>query len=758
MYFKRYSILLIIFAVSILQGCGGGSGSGSNSNSGQSLSNSSPRVNAGDDKSVLSGQSVILSGTATDSDGTIAVYLWQQISGEEVSLENAESASASFTAPITGVELTLTFQLSATDDDNATSSDTVIITVQPELSSPSINAGADQSAISGDSVTLSASANDLDGEIISYLWQQTAGTSVTLTNSDQAVASFTAPDSETSQSLTFSVTVTDDDGLTATDSIDITVEPTAVSYDSEPVVYAIEGAAYHYRPDFQNWNGQSGVSYSINNKPEWATFNSTSGELSGEAALDSIGESRFFDIEIIATKGDEEQRVGPFNITLTQPNGQIEGKILVVVTSFSDTTSSINQADVTASYAQMAEFIGELSHDRQEADFTLAFIGSIDQSLTNIKAWAETSTFLAKAFQNTDPDYDDVCVVADILADAEAIFAAEKDTYQSFYGYEIEALDTRFAETITQGNPCAEKASGEIALKYIDIPEDYDVDSFNAIVFQIYDTDHNSGGFQSVLEASVGVTQGGAAVEDKTFLVSGATDFNQSQLMRYPDFDEEVQADYFTGAQIQLTEFEQQTVHEIIHALGVGTHDCGLDYYTSVDFSSLDTTLQGDNYSNFGYGDWFSVMGRSSYSTDLAPSTKEYLGWVNSNEILTYSESVSDVVIEQAFAESGKVFAKIKVNSGWLYVSYYNGASYSESLTHPNLNGNLEGVQIRYTGERNIEVYKTLTTSTLLDPNEDLTDHDYALKPGESFEIFDVRIDNVTISGTQARFDITYTE
>ena len=63
----------------------------------------------------------------------------------------------------------------------------------------------------GSTVTLTGSgSSDPDGTIVSYLWEQTAGPSVTITNADSATATVTAPRSSTASTLQFRLTVTDD--------------------------------------------------------------------------------------------------------------------------------------------------------------------------------------------------------------------------------------------------------------------------------------------------------------------------------------------------------------------------------------------------------------------------------------------------------------------------------------------------------------------------------------------------------------------
>ncbi len=93
---------------------------------------------------------------------------------------------------------------------------------------PTASAGADASVAEGTTVTLNASgSNDPDGAIQSYQWAQTAGPSVTLSGATNVSASFQAPDVEATASLSFTVTVTDNSGASATDRVDITVNAVA---------------------------------------------------------------------------------------------------------------------------------------------------------------------------------------------------------------------------------------------------------------------------------------------------------------------------------------------------------------------------------------------------------------------------------------------------------------------------------------------------------------------------------------------------
>ena len=83
---------------------------------------------------------------------------------------------------------------------------------------PVANAGQDQSVIFGSVVTLNGSASaDPDGTIEFYQWSQTAGASVELSSVTQPVVTFTAPSS--SDSLSFTLTVTDNEGATSSATV-----------------------------------------------------------------------------------------------------------------------------------------------------------------------------------------------------------------------------------------------------------------------------------------------------------------------------------------------------------------------------------------------------------------------------------------------------------------------------------------------------------------------------------------------------------
>ena len=90
---------------------------------------------------------------------------------------------------------------------------------------PNAVAGVNQTVASGAAVTLSGTqSNDPDGDAITYLWEQIAGTAVTLNGAGTDTATFTAPTVTSDTLLQFRLTVTDIAGLSSQSVTSVTVQ------------------------------------------------------------------------------------------------------------------------------------------------------------------------------------------------------------------------------------------------------------------------------------------------------------------------------------------------------------------------------------------------------------------------------------------------------------------------------------------------------------------------------------------------------
>ena len=203
--------------------------------------NKAPTSNAGADRSVVEGTTgVTLDGSgSSDSDGTIEKYAWTlTTSNDDVTLTGADTATASFTAPEVDADTVLVFRLTVTDNDGATATDEVSITVINNIA-PTANAGKDQDVNEGLSVSLDGTgSSDSDGTIDSYAWTQVGEENlVEITNASSATASFTAPYIASNTTLEFMLTVTDNYGATNQANVKVTVANTT---SEDPVANAGE--------------------------------------------------------------------------------------------------------------------------------------------------------------------------------------------------------------------------------------------------------------------------------------------------------------------------------------------------------------------------------------------------------------------------------------------------------------------------------------------------------------------------------------
>jgi CSLREA domain-containing protein len=176
-----------------------------------------PVADAGNDQVVNFSESVELIGTGSIAAVGIASFSWMQLPSNTVTLINATTDVASFSAP--SESIVLTFELTIIDNDGLSDSDTVTVTVNAP---PVANAGVDQTVNTGDMVNLNGSgSSDADGSIQSYIWTQESGDAVTLNAANSANPDFVAP--ATGGTLSFQLTVTDNNGAVSNDIVTVTV-------------------------------------------------------------------------------------------------------------------------------------------------------------------------------------------------------------------------------------------------------------------------------------------------------------------------------------------------------------------------------------------------------------------------------------------------------------------------------------------------------------------------------------------------------
>ena len=235
---------------------------------------------------------------SSDAEDTDLEYSWTQVdsSGYRVDLSDANSAQPTFTAPEVEANTELVFRLTVNDSLGKSSETDITISVL-DNSAPSANAVAEQELYEGKEGTLDASAStDAESNIVSYLWQQTAGLKASIEDPKAAITTFTAPEVDADTELIFELTITDAAG--ASESIQVSVAvlnntaPSAHAAISEQKLYegkqgTLDAAA---STDVENnivaylWQQSAGTEASIDD-PKAATTTFTAPEVTADTKL-----------------------------------------------------------------------------------------------------------------------------------------------------------------------------------------------------------------------------------------------------------------------------------------------------------------------------------------------------------------------------------------------------------------------------------------------------------------------------------------
>jgi hypothetical protein len=351
----------LILAFGLLAACGGG---GSTNGSDPSLPvtlNSPPQIVGVPPGIAQVGQLYQFTPSATDADGDTLTFSidnrpdWATFSPSTGRLEgtppsNANSAYASVLIRVS-------------DGKSASELPAFSITVQgttpPENTPPTIGGTPATSLVAGNAYEFIPQVVDPDGQTLAFtitgkpawaefdtvtgrLWGTPAASEVGTSSSivisvSDGVASASLPE--------FSIQVT---GGTAPGPTNRT--PTITG---SPAGAVAVGQAYSFTPSASDPDGQA-LTFSITNKPSWATFSASTGRLSGTPAAANVGSTS--NIVIAVTDGAASASLPAFAISVVAANGApiISGTPATTVTagqaySFTPTASDPNGQALTFS-------------------------------------------------------------------------------------------------------------------------------------------------------------------------------------------------------------------------------------------------------------------------------------------------------------------------------------------------------------------------------------------------------------------------
>jgi len=101
-------------------------------------------------------------------------------------------------------------------------------------------------------------------------------------------------------------------GTTTPPTTTTTTTATPITLQGSPPTSVVAGAKYSFQPTVSP--ATAAVTFTISQKPAWASFNSSTGALSGTPAASNVGTAA--NITITASNGSSAASVGPFSVVV----------------------------------------------------------------------------------------------------------------------------------------------------------------------------------------------------------------------------------------------------------------------------------------------------------------------------------------------------------------------------------------------------------------------------------------------------------
>lgn len=117
---------------------------------------------------------------------------------------------------------------------------------------------------------------------------------------------------------------------------------TAPTISGQAATSATVGTAYAFTPKASDTDGDT-LSFSVQNKPAWASFSATTGALSGTPAAANVGTAA--NIVISVSDGHSSASLAPFSITVSQSSGS--GSTGTATVSWSAPTTNTDGSALT---------------------------------------------------------------------------------------------------------------------------------------------------------------------------------------------------------------------------------------------------------------------------------------------------------------------------------------------------------------------------------------------------------------------------
>jgi hypothetical protein len=272
--------------------------------------NTAPTISGSPPTSVRVNQSYSFQPSAADADGNALTF---SISGKP-SWATFNTGTGALTGTPTAAGTFSNIVITVSDGTAQTSLAGFTITVAANRA-PTISGSPGTSVLQDQAYSFRPNASDPDSDALTYKIASRPAWATFNTATGQLSGTPRLADVGTYYNIVISVT--DGQAETALPSFNLSVQATnrAPTISGSPQVSAKVGQAYSFRPTASDPDGNT-LTFSVSGKPAWASFSTSTGQLSGTPAAGDVGD--FTNIRISVSDGSLSASLSAFAINVAQ--------------------------------------------------------------------------------------------------------------------------------------------------------------------------------------------------------------------------------------------------------------------------------------------------------------------------------------------------------------------------------------------------------------------------------------------------------
>ncbi|HET7756980.1 MAG TPA: putative Ig domain-containing protein [Steroidobacteraceae bacterium] len=277
---------------------------------GAPATNSPPLISGTPATSIVAGQSYSFTPSASDADGDTLTFTVQNL--PPWASFNASTGQLSGTAAQTGTFPNIVISVSDGLQSSALAAFTITVSGASVTNSPPVISGQPAPSVRAGSIySFTPSASDPDGDALTFAVQNLPSWATFSSSTGTLSGTPGAAQAGSYANIVISVS----DGTSAVSLPAFAIQVAApLTISGSPPTQDVAGKSYSFQPT-TNAPAGTALTFSIQNKPAWATFSAATGLLSGTPAASQTG--IYVNIVMAVSDGTQSSALAPFSISVT---------------------------------------------------------------------------------------------------------------------------------------------------------------------------------------------------------------------------------------------------------------------------------------------------------------------------------------------------------------------------------------------------------------------------------------------------------